>query len=246
MKHFVEDKVIIVTGGSSGFGFEAAKLLVELNAKVVIVARTAANLEKAEKEINSPNLISVAADVTQLEDWQTIIEKTIEKFGTIDVLINNAGGGISIKKLDEMPYEDIHKSIDLNLMSAIYGSKEVAEVMKKNGGGRIINVASVCATHAWPGFSVYSAAKAGLILFSRCLCKDFAPYNITSSTFIPGAAPTNFRKAAGMESGAREGFPEVADYARGLVAMVDLPAEAMIEDLTFWASKQVQNDMNPF
>lgn len=107
MQHYIEGKVIIVTGGTSGFGFETARELLAMSAKVVIVGRDEARLAKATQALGPKNLLAVRADVTSTEDWRRLVETTLAHFGRIDVLVNNAGAGIYIAPLEEQSDEQI-------------------------------------------------------------------------------------------------------------------------------------------
>ncbi|MHC4671954.1 MAG: SDR family oxidoreductase [Planctomycetota bacterium] len=145
MGHYIKDKVVIVTGGTSGFGLEAAKILLQMDAKVVITGRNRERLDLAAKELDHENLLPVQADACQTQDWKTTIEKTLDKFGRIDVLVNNHGAGIKVAEVENLTDNDIRAILDINLASVIKGCREVVKVMKKQGSGHIVNVSSGCA-----------------------------------------------------------------------------------------------------
>ena len=169
MKHYVKDRIVIVTGGSSGFGFETARMLLDMGAKVAITGRNQERLDQAEKKLANDNLMAVQADAVSTDDWRKLIAAVIQRFGRIDVLVNNHGAGIKIATLEEMSDTDIQQVMDVNLISVIRGCREVVGEMKKHGSGHIINVSSGCAHYSWPSWSVYTAAKAGMVGFTRCL-----------------------------------------------------------------------------
>lgn len=164
----LKDQVVLITGGSQGYGKAAAKAFVQAGATVVIAARGEEKLQQAQRETGSAGYISM--DVTRPDDWENKALPVIERrYGRLDMLINNAGGGVAIAELTNQTPEQINTSIALNLNSVIYGSRTFAPMMKRQKSGTIINVASVCAKHAWPGWSVYAAAKWGVLGFSKPL-----------------------------------------------------------------------------
>ena len=238
MSNFVNDKVIIVTGGSSGFGLATAEKLIELGAKVVITGRNKEKLTLAASEMNSENLMAVQADATVTADWKMLIETVTEKFGRIDVLVNNHGGGVKIDSVENMDDESIQAVLDLNLTSTIKGCREVISVMKTAGVGHIVNVASVCAKKSWPQWSVYTAAKAGLLGFTKCLHLEMAEWGGKATTFVPAAAKTNFCTAAGVDDEWLADYPTAEDFAGSLVHCINIPANCVIEEMTIWGTVQ--------
>ncbi|MBM4457614.1 MAG: SDR family oxidoreductase [Chloroflexi bacterium] len=245
MKHYIDGKVIIITGGASGFGFETARELLAMGAKVVITGRDQDRLTQAAQEFGSVNLLTVQADVTLTEHWQRLVQATLARFGRIDVLVNNAGAGIHIASLDEQSDADIAAALDVNLMGVIKGCREVLRAMKPNGRGHIVNIASVCASHAWPGWSVYSAAKAGLVLFTRCLHLEIVQWGGKATLVIPAGANTGFGRAAGFGDAPNPARPAAADFARTIVQAIDVPDNCVIEELTIWGTEQTK-DLNPY
>ncbi len=246
MKHYVKDRVVIITGGSSGFGLETARILLEMNAMVVITGRTKERLDRAEKDLNHKNLFAVQADAVKTADWKTLIAKTLDRFGRIDVLVNNHGAGVKIAEVVNMNDEDIQTVLDINLISVIKGCREITPIMKKQGSGHVVNVSSACAHHSWPSWSVYTAAKAGLVGFTRCLHLEMAEWGGKASSFVPGAARTGFCDAAGIDSSRLEGYPDAYDFARTLVNTIDVPENSFVEEVSIWGTKQVKEMLNPF
>ena len=246
MDHYVQDKVVVVTGGSSGFGLEAARLLLEMGANVVITGRNAERLASAEKDLASENLLAVRADACSTGDWRTLIAEVLDRFGRIDVLVNNHGAGVKIANVEDMEDEDIQAVLDVNITSVIKGCREVVRVMKKQGNGHIVNVSSACAHHGWPSFAVYTAAKAGMVVYTRCLHLEMAEWGGKATNFIPGAARTGFCEAAGLDDSWLEGYPGPAEFARTLVHCVDVPDNSFVEEVSIWGTRQVKDAVNPF
>lgn len=193
MEHYVKDRVVLVTGGSSGFGLESARLVLEMGAKGVIMGRDAACLKKAEADLGKGgNVLAVRADAVRTPDWKRLIDTTVKTFGCLDVLINNHGAGGKIAEVENMDDASIGETIDVNLSGVIKGCRAAVRAMKPRGKGLIVNVSSACARHAWPSWAVYTAAKAGLVNFTRCLCVEMAKWGGRATFFNPGAARTNF------------------------------------------------------
>lgn len=246
MKHYVENKVVIVTGGSSGFGLETARLLLEMGAKVVITGRNQQRLEEAAAELSDDNLLAVRADAVSSEDWRRLLQATLDRFGRLDVLVNNHGAGVKIAPVDEMDDEAIQTVLDVNLISVIKGCREAVKVMKPQGSGQIVNVSSGCAHYSWPAWGAYTAAKAGLVAFTRCLHKEMAEWGGRATSFIPGAARTNFCQAAGIPGDWLEGFPGPEDFARTIVHCIDVPDNCVIDEAIIWGTRQVKEMLNPY
>jgi NAD(P)-dependent dehydrogenase (short-subunit alcohol dehydrogenase family) len=246
MKHYVKDKVIVITGGSSGFGLETTRMLLEMGAKVVITGRSRERLEKAEEEMADKNLLAVQADAVETSDWKRLIDETHKRFGRIDVLINNHGAGCKIAVLEKMTDEDIKQVLDINLTSVIKGCREMIKVMKKQGSGHIINVSSACAHKSWPSWGVYTAAKGGMIGFTRCLHLEMAEWGGKATNFVPGAAHTGFCEAADIDDSWMGGYPNAEDFAATLVHCVDVPDNSVIEEVNIWGTKQITDMLNPY
>ena len=186
----------IVTGGSSGYGKGMAAALAAAGAEVYITGRNREKLFAAAGEIGARAFV---ADASSGKDW----ERLLAEVGDVDILVNNAGFAGKIAPLMEQDDADIAAVIATNLTGAIMGASRVAKGMSARRRGVIVNVSSVCALHAWPGWSVYTAAKAGLLKFSRALHTEMRPYGVRVSCLIPSWGQTGFNRAAGI-SGASE------------------------------------------
>ncbi len=246
MKHYVANKVVIITGGSSGFGLEAARILLEMGAKVVISGRNQDRLESAKQDLASDSLLAVQADATSTADCQRLIQATLSRFGRLDVLVNNHGAGVKITEVENLSDEDIHTILDINLASVIKGCQAAVKVMKPQGSGHIVNVSSGCAHYSWPQWATYTAAKAGLVGFTRCLHKEMTLWGGKATSFVPGAARTGFCEAAGIDSGWLDGYPDGYDFARTLVHCIDVPEHCVIDEAIIWGTKQVREMLNPY
>jgi NAD(P)-dependent dehydrogenase (short-subunit alcohol dehydrogenase family) len=141
-------------------------------------------------------VVAITADVTKTETFEKALKATIDTFGRIDFLINYAGGALKVAPIEEMD-DDINRHIiDLNLTSAITSCRTFTPLFKKQGFGKIINVSSACDRRSWQGWSVYSAAKAGVNAFTKCLYTELRPHGIAVTLLVPGGSNTGFQAAA--------------------------------------------------
>jgi 3-oxoacyl-[acyl-carrier protein] reductase len=189
----LKDKVAVVTGASRGIGKAAALALVSQGAKVVInYARSREAAESTVKEITEAGgeAIALQGDVSQSTEVDNLIKTTLDKFGRIDVLVNNAGITQDTLLLRMKP-EQWQAVIDLNLTGVFLCTKAVSKTMLKQRSGRIINIASVAGQMGNPGQANYSAAKAGVIGFTKTVAKELANRGITVNAVAPGFIETD-------------------------------------------------------
>src|SRR6185503_8966457 len=184
-------RVVIVTGGTRGIGLAIARLLAEDGASVVVSGRDAARLDAAVKELESLGApaLGVPADATKREDADRLVEVTRERFGRIDVLVNNAG----------ITRDQV---LDTNLRGVFLMTRAVGKVMMRQKSGRIINIASAAGAMGNPGQVNYSAAKAGVIGLTKAAGRELAHWNILVNAVAPGLIETDM--AAAIPAEARE------------------------------------------
>jgi 3-oxoacyl-[acyl-carrier protein] reductase len=190
---YLKNKVAVVTGASRGIGKAAALALASQGAKVVVnYARSSGAAEATVKEIMDigGDAIAVQADVSQSAEVDNLIKTTLDKFGRIDVLVNNAGITKDTLLLRMKP-EQWQAVIDLNLTGVFLCTKAVSKTMLKQRSGRIINIASVAGQMGNPGQANYSAAKAGVIGFTKTVAKELANRGITVNAVAPGFIETD-------------------------------------------------------
>ena len=182
MKNNDKKQVLLITGASSGIGKAAAILFAENGWKVYGVAR---------KDFDIPNVTAVLGDVTKVEDMKKVVEFVIKQEGQLDLLINNAGFGISGAS-EFSSVDDIRKIFEVNFIGAVSLTQTVLPFMRKQGYGRIINTSSVASVVPIPYQSFYSATKSALDTWAKALKIEVAPFNIKVSNVLPGDTKTEF------------------------------------------------------
>jgi 3-oxoacyl-[acyl-carrier protein] reductase len=194
-------KVAIVTGGSRGIGLAIARLLAEAGASVVVSGRDAARLDAAAKELESLGapVLAVVADAAKREDVERLIEATRERFGRIDVLVNNAGITRD-QLLVRMKDEDWDQVLDTNLRGVFLMTRATGKVMMRQKSGRIINIASTAGAMGNPGQVNYSAAKAGVIGLTKAAARELAHWSILVNAVAPGLIETDMTAAISAEA----------------------------------------------
>lgn len=223
---------VIVTGASAGYGVGIARVLKGLGARVWITARRAEKLQCVADELG---VQAVCADVTVPQDWDRVVGTVLEAAGRVDVLVNNAGAGINIAPLTELSDADIQACVAANLTGAILGCRRVAQIMQAQGSGNIINVSSICDSECWPGFSVYGAAKAGLVAFSKHLYAELRPHGVRVTCLTPSWGATEFSEATGRERAAedlRAKMTQPDELGQVVAQICELPAHLVIPTLT--------------
>lgn len=187
------NQVAIVTGASRGIGRAVASALAAEGATVVVnYARSSQSAEELVAQITEAGgtALALQADVSKADQVDSLIKATLEKFGRIDILVNNAGITRDTLLLRMKP-EDWQAVIDLNLTGVFLCTRAVAKFMLKQRSGRIINIASVAGQMGNPGQANYSAAKAGVIGFTKTVAKEMAPRGVTVNAVAPGFITTD-------------------------------------------------------
>ena len=185
----LNSRVAIITGGAQGFGFSITKRFLDSGAKVIIWDIDKKAIDEASKEISSEKCSYQLVDVTNFDDIKKNIEN-ITKEKKVDIFVNNAGIAGKNAKVWDYPNDEWLKVINLDLNAVFYCCKAIVPHMIINNYGRIINIASIAGKEGNPNASAYSAAKAGVIGFTKSLGKELADKNIAVNCVTPAAAKT--------------------------------------------------------
>ncbi|MEK7278369.1 MAG: glucose 1-dehydrogenase [Chloroflexota bacterium] len=186
-------KVAIVTGGSRGIGRSIALGFAEAGADVVIASRTAADVERTVDEVKGrgQRALGVPIDISRSADISALVSATLETFGRIDVLVNNAGISPVFSRALKLSEDDWNRILAVNLTGAFLACQAVGRVMTEQRAGKIINIASIGATSGLPRFTAYCAAKGGLLQVTRVLAQEWAEYNVQVNAIAPGYVETD-------------------------------------------------------
>jgi len=216
-------KIALVTGGNRGIGKAIAQGLAEEGASVVIVGRDSAALDKTRADFVARcfNVLALTADVTDEKQVEGVFAKTIERFGKLDILVNNAGafdGG----PLDELATEAWDKVLAINLRAPFLCTRAAFRIMKKQGGGKIINVGSISAQRVRHGSAPYSASKHGLWGLTQVIALEGREFGISCGCLHPGNVLVERRQGTGKVED-EEPMMTPEESARAAVLMATLP-----------------------
>lgn len=191
MKMEVKDKVAIVTGASSGIGLATAKLLHKKGAKVVLAARSRDKLRKLAGELKGS--LVVPTDMTKVSQVKKLIKDTLKHFGRVDILVNNAGRGYD-SPVESIELKKFQHLFELDLVGPLVAMQEVIPLMKKQGGGAIVNISSGTALMTLPSMSPYSSLKRALVGLSLTANEELKKDKISVSVIYPYITATDFEK----------------------------------------------------
>ncbi len=219
----IRNKVVLITGASSGIGAGAARRLANEGAKVALAARRIELLKGLAEEITAKGgqALPLQVDVTDHAEIQHMINATLDKYGRLDVLVNNAGLGFSADVKDIEPAK-LRLQVAVNLIGLIECAQAALRPMLSQGSGHIINVSSLAGLVGAPGSSVYSATKFGVIGFSDSLRREVHKHGVLVTTFCPGFVATDFsprlkKISRGAPDAARLPGVMTVDYVAGVI-----------------------------
>lgn len=195
----ISGKTVIVTGAARGIGRGIVEVLAEAGARVLVTALTDRYLKPLQDRMAARGLPIeiIAADATSVADWERTVEKALDLWGHIDVLINNLGdaiegyvvpppGSVATGTITEEQWRSV---VDINLTEAFLGCRAVADHFVSRRAGKVINISGYAARKGNPGFLAYSTAKAGVVHLTQTLAQEWAPYGITVNCIGPGSFP---------------------------------------------------------
>jgi NAD(P)-dependent dehydrogenase (short-subunit alcohol dehydrogenase family) len=188
----LKGKVAVITGGGRGIGQAIAFAFAKAGAKVVITSRKAQDLEATSNEIKAfgGEAFALPAHLGKTEEIKKMIDAVMAKYGRIDILVNNAGASPAMGSVLECDDRLWDKLMDINLKAAYFISQAAANIMVKQGGGKIINIASVDGHNPEPGLSIYSISKAGIRMLTKAFASELLRFNIQVNTITPGPVNT--------------------------------------------------------
>ncbi|PRD13607.1 SDR family oxidoreductase [Pantoea coffeiphila] len=244
MSQNIENKVVVITGASSGLGAETARHLAAQGAKVVLGARRLDRLESLAAELGLDARAILSTDVTDYLQVQALVDRALELHGRIDVLINNAGLMPS-SMLDKLKIEEWNRMIDVNIKGVLYGIAAVLPKMKEQKSGQIINVSSVAGHKVGPGGAVYAGTKWAVRAISEGLRQEVKPWNIRTTIVSPGAVDTELTGtitdediAKGMAKTYENAIP-ASSFARVVAFAISQPDEVDVNEILFRPTVQV-------
>ncbi len=233
----IENKVVVITGASSGMGEATARDLAKMGAKVVLGARRADRLEKLVEEIKAAGGQATFAqtDVTKIEEVQKLVDLAVETFGRIDVLFNNAGL-MPLSPLESLRIAEWDQMIDVNMKGTLYGIAAALPYMKEQKSGQIINVSSVYGHIVVGTGAVYCATKHAVRAISEGLRQEVKPHNIRVTTISPGAVKTELTEHITE--------PGLAENVQQIVADIGVASSTMSNMVAFAISQPEDVDVS--
>ncbi|SEJ27494.1 Short-chain dehydrogenase [Dyadobacter koreensis] len=241
-KYDLRGKVVLVTGGSRGLGLAMARVLAEKGAKIVICARTEEQLEDAKMDLlnRGAEVLAVEADVSIQNDVARVIQRTLNRFGQLDVVINNAGI-MMVGAEDVMEVEEYKKVMDSNLWSALYTIKAALPQFLSQGEGRIVNICSIGGKIAVPHMLPYSVSKFAMVGLSEGLGAELKKDNIHVTTVIPNLMRTGSPRNVWVKGDHKAEYEwfKLADSLPMLSQNADDAAKSIIEALEFGTNEVI-------
>ncbi|WML38601.1 SDR family oxidoreductase [Neobacillus sp. OS1-2] len=227
----LKEQVAIVTGASRGIGREIAVKLAEQGMKLTIVGSSSQVTETADELLNMgyTHILPVQADVSKEADMQNVVRKTIETYGTVDVLVNNAGVGF-FKLTEEVTVDEWKKIFEVNVQGVFLATKAVLPHMKEQKSGTIITISSDVARYTIPNGAAYTATKYAVQGFSGSVAQEVREYGIRVGTINPGMVDTYFAESTqGLAE--KKDWLKVEDIANAVVYMASAPKHMLIDEI---------------
>lgn len=241
----IKDKVVVITGASSGLGEATARYLAKKGAKLVIGARRKDRLDDIAAEIcvDGAQVETLQVDVAQREQVEALIQKAISVFGRVDVLINNAGL-MAIAPLNETKVDEWERMIDINIKGVLYGIAAALPVFEQQNSGHFINISSVAGIKVFsPGGTVYSGTKYAIRAISEGLRHEVGPH-IRTTTILPGAIDSELKFGSSDKKSAEavQGFYKLAissdSIAKAIAYAIEQPADVDVNEIVIRPTAQ--------
>lgn len=245
MSDNIQDKVVVITGASSGLGEATARMLAQHGAHLVLGARRLERLEALATELRATGAqVEVkVTDVTRAEQVQALVDLALDRHGRVDVMLNNAGL-MPHSPLDRRRLEDWDQMIDVNIKGVLYGIAAVLPTMQTQKSGHIINVASVAGHKVRAGSTVYSATKHAVRIISEGLRQEVKPYGLRTTILSPGAVATELPNTI-TEADVAENVRKLYElaipadaFARAVIYALSQPDDVDINEILFRPTRQ--------
>jgi NADP-dependent 3-hydroxy acid dehydrogenase YdfG len=233
-------KIVAIAGASSGSGKAMAEILAGAGYPVALAARRGSLLKEIAASITAAGgrAVAVAADMGIWEQARAFVQRTVDEYGRLDVLINNAGWGIRSAEFDELTLEEVDHGLAVNLTSVLYGCKAALPVMKRQKGGHLINVSSILGKRSRSRLAVYTACKHGVEGFSRSLMNEVNKYGIRVSILAPAAIRTSWAEKAGITLSRDVRFLQAEDVARAAQCLIETAEQVNLWNLDLISREQ--------
>jgi len=237
MTNNIRGKVVVITGASSGLGEAAARLLSAQGATLVLGARRSDRLQSLADELNRDGgkALAVATDVTHRNQVERLVDTAAQKFGRVDVMINNAGI-MPRAPLERLTVDDWDRTIDVNIKGVLYGIAAALPYMKQQKFGHMIFVSSVAGHKVGPDFAVYAATKHAVRALAEGFRQEVKPYNIRTTIISPGAVATELPDSVTEQ--------DIAENIRTYYEDIAIPAESFAQAVVFAMSQPNEVDVN--
>lgn len=233
----ISGKVVVITGASSGLGEATARLLSSAGANVVLAARRSDRIESLAQELEASGgkVLAITTDVTRREQVEALVNQTVEAFGKIDVILNNAGL-MPLSPLESLKVDEWEQMIDVNMKGVLYGIAAALPHMKSQKSGHIINVSSVYGHKLGPDATVYCATKFAVRALSEGLRQEVKPYNIRTTVISPGAVATELLEHISDQ--------EIQSQTKEFVDPIAVPADTFARMVAFAINEPANVDVN--
>src|SRR2546421_6123365 len=247
MSKKIRGKVVVITGASSGLGEAAARLLSAHGASVVLGARRSDRLQLLADELSGSGgkALAVATDVTHRNQVKRLVDRAAEKFGRVDVMINNAGI-MPRAPLERLTIDDWDRTIDINIKGVLYGVAAALPHMKQQKSGHMIFVSSVAGHKIGPDFAVYAATKHAVRALAEGFRQEVKQYNIRTTIISPGAVATELPDSvteADIAENLRKYYSEIAipadSFAQAAAFAMSQPDEVDVNEILFRPTRQM-------
>lgn len=232
----LDGKTAVVTGGTKGIGMAIAEALLRDGAKVFVCSRSRDDIEAAVERLSEAgDVAGKLCDVRVEEQVKAVLDSCEKRFGGLDILVNNAGVGINGKTVEELTSDEWRQTLDTNLSGVFYACHHAIPMMRRRGGGYIINISSLAGQYPHAGMAAYNASKFGLNGFSEALMQEVRHDNIKVSYICPGSVNTGFGGDTPSDEKAWQLQP--ADIAQVVVDLLAMDTRALPSKIDMRPSK---------